>query len=258
MMKYFLLLFMLEWSKIQVTTAFAAPRPRRLEAAAIKRFREFDKLCKTCPTTLKPRVETLTEMILGLSDAERKELWNAVARRLEEQEDVGGVQTPEDVFKFQTGVDAATTPKPEKSEPSRKDMTPKVRETPLPTEKDTEEKESKLLRKMNKTRSKLQDSKCKQARIQRLLDQTDSLLSNNTTLSSNGCDETDSAVYHSLDELKQMNPTELKYQRLKYMAQKSKLDQKIATYRLKLYGASLELANAAEQTKQEVALIVNE
>jgi hypothetical protein len=257
-MKRFLLLFMLEWSKIQVTTAFAAPRPR-LEAAAIKRFREFDKLCKTCPTTLKPRVETLTEMILGLSDAERKELWNAVARRLEEQEDVGsGVQTPEDVFKFQTGVDAATTPKPEKSEPSRKDITRKVGETPLPTEKDTEEKESKLLQKMNKTRSKLQDSKCKRARIQRLLDQTDSLLSKNTTLSLNGCDETDSAVYHSLDELKQMNPTELKYQRLKYMAQKSKLDQKIAKYRLKLYGASLELANAAEQTKRELALIVNE
>ena len=248
---------MLDWSKIQVATAFAAPC--RLEAAAIKRFSEFDKLCKTCPTTLKPRVETLTEMILGLSDIERKELWNAVARRLEEPENVGGAQTPEDVFQFQTGVGAERIQTQEISESTLgNDSQSKVREPPLPTQKDTDDFESKLLRKMNKTRSKLQDSKCKRTRIERLLYQTDSLLSSNTTLSLSVCDETDSTIYHSMDELKQMNPTELKYQRLKYMAQKSKLDQKIAKYRLKLYGTSLELANAAEQTKDEVALIINE
>ena len=37
-----------------------------LEKSAVQRFTVgYDKLCKNCPTRLQPRVDTLTEMILG-------------------------------------------------------------------------------------------------------------------------------------------------------------------------------------------------
>jgi hypothetical protein len=241
---------MLGWTKIHAVTAFAAPITR-LEAAAIKRFQEFDKLCKTCPTTLKPRVETLTEMIVGLSETEREELWLNVAQRLESRQNVGGAKTPKEVLEFQTDSDALRKSIEDTKESKETEST--VTESsvsPLTRKADTDSSESKLLRKMSKTRSKIKDTNCKQARIQRLLHQTETLLSNNTNIALDTCDETDSTIYHSIDELKQMNPTELKYQRLKYMAQKSKTDQKIAKYRLQLYGISLELAKAAEQTKK--------
>lgn len=254
-MKCFLLLVVLVCSRIVHIQAFAA---RSLEDAAIQRFRAFDKLCKTCPTTLKPRVETLTEMIVGLAAEEREELWSKVARRLEsspEVGEVGGAKSPEDVFRFQTGPEAAAprVPKQERREPPRKEAQPGEGKAPLP--RMNENDESKLMRKMMKIRAKLQESKCKRSRIQRLLHQTDSLLSSGTTIALTGCDETDSGVYHSIDEMKAMSPTELKYQRLKYMAQKSKMDQKIAKCRVKLYGVSLELAKAAEQAERGVALM---
>lgn len=252
-MMRFLLLIMLACARIHSVVAFAAPNSR-VEVAAIKRFREFEKLCKTCPTTLKPRVETLTEMIVGLTDNEREELWSNVASRLE-QEQGAGAKTPEDVYKFQTGADAVTIKE-------KRQETVLMNESPprdAPARKEVEDTETveptKLLRKMSKTRSKLQEAKAKRARIQRLLHQTDSLLSNNKVAPLNGCDETDSTMYHCIDELEQMNSTELKHQRLKYMAQKSKLDQKIAKYRLKLYGVSLELAKQVEEIKESEVLV---
>lgn len=249
-MKSFLLLLVLKGECCTRIHAFAAPNSR-LEAAAIKRFREYDKLCKTCPTTLKPRVDTLTEMIVGLTDEEREELWSNVASRLQaqqiaEQDGIKiGVKTPEEVYKFQTGVDPASKSK-EKREEVKMEPTLKSRE-PL-KEESAENESSKLVRKMNKMRSKLQDAKAKKNRIQRLLHQTQSLLSNKP-LYLNNLDETDSAIYHSIDELEQMNSRELKYARLKYIAQRNKADQKISKYRLKLYGMSLELAKQ-EQSKE--------
>lgn len=248
-MKRILLLGILGWTEIRVVTAFAAPNTR-LEAAAIKRFQEFDKLCKTCPTTLKPRVETLTEMIVGLSETEREELWLNVAQRL--RQNVGGAKTPEQVFEFQTDSDAVRKSREDINESKEmKSTVTESSESLLPRKADADSYfESKLLRKMSKTRTKLQDSKCKRARMQRLLHQTDLLLSKNKNIALEACDETDSTIYHSIDKLKQMTPTEQKYQRLKYMAQKSKMDQKVAKYRLQLYGISLELAREVEQTKQ--------
>ena len=52
---------------------------------------------------------------------------------------------------------------------------------------------------------------------------------------------TDPAVYHGMEELQAMSRDELKLQRLKYVAQKIKCDQKLAKSRVKMYGASLKL-----------------
>jgi len=54
-----------------------------VEAKAVQRFtKSYDKLCKTCPTRLQPRVDTLEEMIVGLPEDELKLLAAKVALRL--------------------------------------------------------------------------------------------------------------------------------------------------------------------------------
>eukprot|EP00281_Chroomonas_sp_CCMP1168_P031976 CAMPEP_0206244336 /NCGR_PEP_ID=MMETSP0047_2-20121206/18103_1 /ASSEMBLY_ACC=CAM_ASM_000192 /TAXON_ID=195065 /ORGANISM="Chroomonas mesostigmatica_cf, Strain CCMP1168" /LENGTH=282 /DNA_ID=CAMNT_0053669549 /DNA_START=89 /DNA_END=937 /DNA_ORIENTATION=+ len=54
-----------------------------VETKAVQRFtKDFDKLCKTCPSRIQPRADTLTEMILGLPDDEQKLLLAKVALRL--------------------------------------------------------------------------------------------------------------------------------------------------------------------------------
>jgi len=243
-MKCLLLFVIVGCTRNHLAAALAVPNNARIETARAKRFQEFHKLCKTCPTLLQPKVDTLTEIVLGLSEPEREELWSNVARRIQEQDNVSGIKTPEEVYKFQTGQDAVTTPKEEKvdSLATKELSTEALKEVSKPDD----ELESKLLRKMVKTRSKIQEHKAKRARIQRLIHQATVLLSKNQPAKLDVCDETDSAIYHGIDELQQMSRTELKYQRLKYVAQKTKIEQKIAKYRLKLYGVSMELAKEEE------------
>lgn len=92
----------------------------KIEGAAVKRFTQYNKLCKTCPTLLQPKIATLEELIMGLSTTDRQELLNNVAERMEitEQQQQDPQQTdtkmlacssPENLFKFQTGTDAIIT-----------------------------------------------------------------------------------------------------------------------------------------------------
>jgi len=61
----------------------AACQLNQVETKAVQRFtKDFDKLCKTCPSRIQPRADTLTEMILGLPEDEMKLLAAKVALRL--------------------------------------------------------------------------------------------------------------------------------------------------------------------------------
>jgi len=45
----------------------------KMEDKAVERMtKDFDKLCKTCPTRLQPRADTASAMLLALPDEERK------------------------------------------------------------------------------------------------------------------------------------------------------------------------------------------
>jgi len=54
----------------------------RMEVKAVERMtKEFDKLCKTCPTRLQPRADNAAAMLLALPEEERKEALQRVEVR---------------------------------------------------------------------------------------------------------------------------------------------------------------------------------
>ena len=93
-----------------VTSSSRNAAMSKVENAAVKRFQRFDKLCKTCPTLLTPKIATLEELIMGLSESDRNELLINVAQRVKDesaQMDAPPlIQTAKDVYKFQTGEEA--------------------------------------------------------------------------------------------------------------------------------------------------------
>jgi len=239
--------------------AFSAPASglSKVEAAGVQRFKRFDKLCKTCPTLLQPAVATLEEMIMGLSTAEREALLANVARRIQQEEkegtassDTPRIRTAEDVYKFQTGAEATIEAK---MPAGKKDELKEPKPKEAKRKESTVDSRAKLLGKIEKARSKFEANKLKLARLQCLLEHTNRLLSGNdkavvtdTTI--------DSTVYHCVDELQEMSREELKMQRLKFMAQKIKYEQKLAKNRVKLYEASLKFAEEQnERTEPAVA-----
>ena len=112
---------------------------------------------------------------------------------------------------------------------------------------------------MGKSRRKLEKSKADVVRMERLLAATVALLA----ASSRGPQEGDSSnkivfeispmdndIYHQIDELRNMSRVELKMERLKILAQKAKLEGKLAKSRMKLYGASLTMAEERQKYQQ--------
>jgi len=235
-----------EASAFSATSTPPSSNLQKVEAAAVKRFKNYDKLCKTCPTLLQPRVDTLTEMIMnGLTRDERDELLAKVAARMlqQEEDDVSHgntprIQTAKDVFKFQTGQDADLGPDEQVRAQDDDDDDDEVL---LAENKDSSFKKEKILV-IDKAKSKFDTNKLKLDRMKRLVEATNSLLAGNKNANYTTTMTSDSNIYHSIDELQGMSRTELKMQRLKYLAQQAKLEQKLAKGRMKLYGATLALA----------------
>jgi len=211
----------------------------KLETSSVKRFTiGYDKLCKNCPTRLQPRVDTLTEMILGLDDKEREELMSKVSKRLLDaqlqqigDDDTRKVTSSKDVYDFQTaGADVI------------------LEKQKLEKEKRTHAKEEvsdncRITKKMIKikARGKLESNKQSAMRASRLLEVTRMLLSHRDSDVKVSC--ADNGWYHEIDRLKQLPRAELRMEKLKLVAIKAKHDQKIAKQRLKLYDASMALKN---------------
>ena len=231
----------------------------KIEGAAVKRFTvTYDKLCKACPTRLQPRVDTLTEMILGLPDDERARLMDTVAKRLEEGNEVQPgvvngdssqsrvIKSSQDVYDFQTTGAAVKVKQGTKAET---DNMPISNNVTMDNDQGEEERidvvDIKLLKKMKKARVKFDANKQKLVKSRRLLAITNALLAKDAckteptiyTISN----PMDNAWYHDVDELKALSRKELKMERLKLSAQRAKYESKVAKGRLKLYKASVDL-----------------
>jgi hypothetical protein len=152
--------------------------------SAVSRFTvKYDKLCKNCPTRLQPRVDTLTEMIMGLSVEERHELLAAVAQR--EATNETGLRTAKEVYDFQ--LSAATgnvevdeiviankqTKQEDKKQNMKQDVNMEEDEEAI---HDGEQQLSKVRDKMEKARGKFMDNEMKLAHAERLLHVTTLLL----------------------------------------------------------------------------------
>ena len=210
-----------------------------VEAKRVQRFTTgYDKLCKTCPTLLQPRVDTLTEMIVGLTKDERKELMANVARRLEEIGNEAtaaqaGIQTSQDTYNFQTARATTCTD----SEVNAKDVVVAVQPNDASNEK--------LIRKLDKAKAKFEYNRRKAAKARRLLACCNALLARDLLANEptiyNLPNPLDNDIYHHIDELKTMSRQDLKLERLKLHSQKAKFESKVAKGRLKLYDASRAL-----------------
>ena len=230
----------------------------KIEAAGVKRFTVgYNKLCKSCPTRLKPRVDTLTEMIVGLPDAEREELMRNVSRRLkdirqemESGESIKVVQSARDVYEYQTA--GMTTKEDQKSKkPRHANGLPVDNNKPKALESAEVDTGAKMKTKMDKIRMKYESNRNKAARARRLLAVTNALLQrgehDNEPTIYTVANPLDNGWYHEIDELKKLSRAELKMERLKLNVQKAKYESKVAKARMKLYDASLKLAESKEK-----------
>lgn len=224
----------------------------KIEASGVKRFTVgYDKLCKNCPTRLQPRVDTLTEMILGLTDEERDELMQNVANRLVEEQNQSEkegkkVVSSMDLYEFQTSSVAV---KPEQQKPKRK-KSPQPASATIRKEAD----KCKAARKIEKARLKFQSNKQNAARASRLLVITNALLSPHSQHAKDlQIGPADNGWYHEIDILMQLSRADLKMESLKLKAQKTKCESKIAKQRMKAYGASMAVANVNKR-KASVAI----
>jgi len=255
----------------------------KIETVAVQRFTQgYNKLCKSCPTRITPRVDTLTEMILGLTDEERDELMRAVAERQRLQKEEEGQNSPEDammmadkviqvtssrdVYEFQVAAGGAgVAVKPDyadekhkenangerkrsagrlrPSDPANEKMQKKDKETEEPT------LIAKLLKKRDKAKKKYRDSKQKAIRVERLVAASIAMLTSDDP--SRAVLKESIGWYHDFDELKELSRNELRMEYLKFMAQKAKHEQKIAKQRMKLYGVNVALADA--RTRMRIA-----
>lgn len=213
----------------------------KLEKKSVQRFTTgYGKLCKTCPTLLQPRVDTLTEMIIGLTGAERMELMSNVARRLDDEVGASsnerttdtkrGIQSSMDTYNFQTSACMQVPTEPKEPKTSRSSS-------------------QKLIRKMEKARGKFEYNRRKAARARRLLACCNALLARDRLTNEPTIytlpNPLDNDIYHDIDELKKLSRQELKLERLKLDAQKARFESKVKKGRLKLYGASRALIMTA-------------
>ena len=219
--------------------------------AAVRRFTiGYDKLCKSCPTRLQPRIDTLEEMILGLPAHDREALLSKVARRIQEGR-LSDIHSDQGVYHYQTTGVAKEPPDPIPSsrgtEEDGNDNSSQHQATSTKRRKEPNSSKDKVLGEMEKSKRKFDTNKAKLVQTQRLLSVTTALLA-----AGGGRDSPpkmvleisplDNAIYHRMDELRSMSRAELKMERLKLAAQTAKLQGKISKQRLKLYGASLTLA----------------
>uniref|UniRef100_A0A7S4JPJ9 Uncharacterized protein n=1 Tax=Odontella aurita TaxID=265563 RepID=A0A7S4JPJ9_9STRA len=262
------------------------PTSPKLESAAVRRFTTgYDKLCKNCPTRLKPRVDTLAEMILGLSDSERDELMATVTKRAEEgaegsaetsetKDGTRGARNAREVYDFQVEMEGASligTVTKKKAKSVRRngvavrpmnDSRQKKRIENMSTgdgkrssADDLAVRDAKLSAKLTKSRSKLQKSQLDHSRTSRLLTVASLFLSEGGEASlppsvagANDCNA-------DVDELRSMDVSELELQKLKYEATMAKCAGKMAKARVKMFASNLELSRVralrAERMNQE-------
>jgi hypothetical protein len=158
----------------------------KIEVVRIKRFTVgFDKLCKSCPAKLQPRVDTLTEMILALPGKERDELMYNVAERLQLQAAQHNQVQVEEEPKRDLSEFYVVEPKKENTK--KKKMKTNKQKTKKETHQSllssanvrVEEDHLKRLRKRDKILVKIESSKRRVAQAGRLLEVTNALLSRN-------------------------------------------------------------------------------
>lgn len=245
----------------------------KIEASAVQRMTKgYDKLCKNCPTRLQPRVDTLTEMIMGLPTSERDELLKVVAQRMEALETAGdeqvqGVRTPKEVYNFQltgqVGAGAGMTPAPsvrgdgeqfgkmmEKGKMKDKMKKDKMKDCKM--QDGGEKMRRKLIEKMEKYRGKIDKNEMKLARAERMLAVSEALVAEGAQaqIPQDAVDATNPKIAMDIDELRMMSREQLEVKRLKYVEKKAKYQRKLAESRMDLGMAEKELADLAQSAER--------
>jgi hypothetical protein len=222
-------------------------------AAAVRRFTVgYDKLCKNCPIRLQPRVDTLTEMIMGLSPEDRRKLLAAVAQR-ETSSEAAGLGTPQEVYNFQLSAAAEDNDEvvvvavEQARQEKTKIQSMKRSGNSIP---DGERQLNKIRSKMEKAQGKFMDNEAKLAHAEWLLHVSTLLLEhgNNAEI---GIPEHQRDDEHELDKeiasLRNKSHQELKLERLMYAKRKVKCERNRAKYGVKRFAASLELSQVKAQ-----------
>ena len=224
----------------------------KVERKAAQRFAvAYDKLCKTCPTRLTPRVDTLTEMIMGLSKTAREELLQNVAKRCAAESEpqhgtttATGVQTSRELYEFQVKCMNRVVKKNDQATKSPVgSTTTTAAEPPTTVARPSKPKTDKI----SKLRTKLVKNEQKLVQVQRLLQiatlhaeqGVDAPIPKQMEQDNAVDDDAQELLAQEIAELRALSPSLLELQRLKLVEQEAKCKRKIAESRNKLFAASL-------------------
>jgi hypothetical protein len=205
----------------------------RIEAKAVEKFTtQYEKLCKTCPSRLQPRVETIIQLIAGLPSAEREHLFSRIDSEGIRSTSAAGI--PEEKQSFGADVDLPLTP-----------GFAVVAQTGLP-------EMPQEVGKMKMKKDESMELKCKIAKNERKLAMTVQLLSIFDTCAEPNFDpspamaalaaavgpeysaEAQAEFMEDLAELQKMPPAARLKRKFKLLEKKAKYERKVFEYQLEL------------------------
>lgn len=239
---------------------------KRLEDAAVRRFTVgYDKLCKNCPTRLEPRVDTLTEMIMGLTVDDRDEVLAAVVQRIEESKKglaMGtGLRTSTEVYTYQcAGADDKSKLRDATNRSEQEGSKKRKRKQDThdsQNDDDAYNQNMRLVRIMRKKKSKAcaryTKSEVELATAGRLYEVATMFLAGET----DGRLDNSVKVTKEIAKMRNMSRSDLKTRRFEHLALVTKFEKRKAKYSAKRYEANLELSRieaAIEQHKCTAAI----
>mmetsp|Transcript_34864 Transcript_34864/g.82134 ORF Transcript_34864/g.82134 Transcript_34864/m.82134 type:complete len:265 (-) Transcript_34864:150-944(-) len=198
----------------------------KIEEKSVQRMtKQFDKLCKTCPTRLQPRVDTITEMIVNLEEKERLEIFANVEMRLSNMDMeakgdgeamVGTVMMTNGMMKDEEMSEMSEDEKEEKKMKMKEEKM-KMKDEKEMKMGEMEKKRMKLEGKIAKNTMKLEEAKQKLALV--------------TSLDKEPGDE---MMAKEVMELREKSAEELEIYALKAQEKVFKYERKLAECRLKL------------------------
>ena len=206
----------------------------RIEAKAVQKFTtQYEKLCKTCPSRLQPRVDTVIQLIAGLTSVEQEELFSRIdAEGMRAKP--SGAPRPE-IGDFVEAVVQTNSRSYSDTKPSIYDKQSQDEATEI------QRKIAKQKRKLGLTRQLLSViDTCAEPGF----DAAPHIAALAEQVGPEHNDEAQMEFMEELDELRRMPSASRQKRRLKLLEKRAKYERKIFEYQLELEAASCQCAAA--------------
>mmetsp|Transcript_20982 Transcript_20982/g.32884 ORF Transcript_20982/g.32884 Transcript_20982/m.32884 type:complete len:263 (-) Transcript_20982:78-866(-) len=191
----------------------------KVEVKAVERLvKQYDKLCKTCPTRLQPRLDNVAHMMLSLPEDERLQVMSQVKKSLKEGSadgngliDVKAVSQGMSMGQMKQESKEMDVPKPE-----------------MKPEKEMQMGQDKMAKKMRKLQEKIDKNMMKMMDREAKLKLLEEFKQGNKEMPA------EEGLVKEWKMLQEMSPERIEVRRLKLIEKKAKCERKVAECSLDL------------------------